>query len=301
MRPLAIVPCSILLVFFVCLGVIRATGQSNEAIIPLDDADYIWVRGQDGSSLAWVNGAPEFVNRRFIEHYILHEAAAPPAATPTPSPTPDQRTLRFPSSNGYWVTVVLEQQGGVWRGVSASPSFGEDDLERSLNLGCGGAWECYIADPDPVLEPSEFVLEWSGTGDTSQPIPFEVPQGTWLKCTAEWDHPTYDWDTVRLSARIYASGEWYGQPFPAYPNFTTGVLRRLESRWEGPANLVAFSGFRPRAGSPITVTTTHANFFGRGSYGESNLPPYALTVNVTEHRDSERVSWTVRCEDTGTP
>ena len=64
--------------------------SSEEARIPLDDTAQIWVQHHDGAWMHWISGAPDFVNRPFLDVY---ETTAPQASLPTAPVTHDWWTI----------------------------------------------------------------------------------------------------------------------------------------------------------------------------------------------------------------
>ena len=90
--------------------------SSEEARIPLDDANQIWVQRTDGTWIHWISSAPGFVNRDFVDRYV-----ADLSATTAPLPS-------GPVEIGWW---VFEDHGVNGAGDLVSTVTLTDDRETT--------------------------------------------------------------------------------------------------------------------------------------------------------------------------
>ena len=75
-----------------------AGAEPDEARIPLDGVTGVYVREHDGSWTTYIPGAPEMVNRAFLERYV--DAPAPEPLTTERPALPASSWWEFDSGEG---------------------------------------------------------------------------------------------------------------------------------------------------------------------------------------------------------
>ena len=153
MRPLVV--CAILLLGFVP-SALSEDGEPG-AVIRFSEVDRIYVRDHDGDWLAWIAGAPEFVNATFIDRHGTRILAGPPTPTPTPTAPPTATTTPPPTPTPEPTAAAGEARGFTLSGRGSAT----EPVTATSRLVCSARVKDNIhAD----WEPAVFSVSVHGTG-----------------------------------------------------------------------------------------------------------------------------------------